>query len=54
MKTQDDVMQELLKAKQANAERFGNLKDYIAFLMQDKKKKHPGGVIPAPKRAKAA
>ena len=47
MKTNDPVMTELWKAKEANAQRFGDLRTYVA---KQGKKPHPGGVVPAPAR----
>ena len=50
MKTIDPVMDELWKAKAANAERFGDLKAYVAYLQKQGKKPHPGGMVNPPKR----
>ena len=50
MKTNDPVMTELWKAKEANAQRFGDLRTYVAHLAKQGKKPHPGGVVPAPAR----
>ena len=50
MKNTDPVMDELYKAKAANAARFGVLKTYVAYLTKLGKKPHPGGVVSAPVR----
>ena len=51
MKTTDPVMTELHKTKAANAQRFGDLKTYVAHLQKLGKRPHPGGVVSAPKRS---
>ena len=51
MKTTNDVLLELQKAKAANAARFGDLRAYVAHLQVLNKKAHPGGVVTPPATA---
>jgi hypothetical protein len=48
MKTTDPVMQEVWRAKDANAKIHKNLAEYMAFLRKQSRRKHAGGRVPAP------
>ena len=48
MKTIDPVMQEVWKAKDANAKTYKNLSTYLAYLQKQSRRKHVGGRVPVP------
>lgn len=45
MKPADPVMQEVWRAKEANAKKFQNLAAYMAYLQKQTKRKHAGGRV---------
>ena len=48
MKHTDPVMQEVWRAKSANAKRHGSLAAYMAYLRKQGKRKHAAGRIGVP------
>ena len=54
MKHTDPVMQEVWQAKEANAQKHGNLAAYMAYLRKQGKRKHAAGRVAAPANIKPA
>ena len=42
MKSADPVMQDVWRAKEANAKKHGNLAAYVGYLRKQSKRGHPG------------
>lgn len=54
MKHTDPVIEEVWRAKEANAKKHRSLAEYLAYLRKQGKRKHAGGRIAAPANVKAA
>ena len=52
MKNADPVMQDVWRAKEANAKKHQSLAGYVAYLRKQSKQEHPGGRVPAAGNAK--